>query len=113
MNFDSAARIASSRFFAPSALTSLASWRVLVFFLFLLMIGANEVHAQDNTPPDLAPIGDRSVNEGNLLTFTATASDDPGDTLTFSLDAGAPRLALARESFPGRQRRRRGQMNLM
>jgi hypothetical protein len=63
---------------------------VLVFFLFLLMIGANEVHAQDNTPPDLAPIGDRSVNEGNLLTFTATASDDPGDTLTFSLDAGAP-----------------------
>ncbi len=44
-----------------------------------------------NTPPTLAPIGDRSVNEGSQLTFTATAtdSDTPAQTLTFSL-IGAP-----------------------
>lgn len=40
--------------------------------------------------PVLAPIGNRSVVEGSLLTFTATATDaDMGDTLTFSLQ-GAP-----------------------
>src|SRR5262249_17642927 len=41
--------------------------------------------------PVLNPIGDRSVNEGSLLTFTATATDpNPGDVLTFSLDPSAP-----------------------
>ena len=39
----------------------------------------------------LAAIGNKSVNEGSLLTFTATATDaDAGQTRTFSLDAGAP-----------------------
>ena len=58
-----------------------------------------EFHAQQfgsfivvvNNPPVLDPIGSRTVNEENLLTFTATATDpDPGQTLTFSLGAGAP-----------------------
>lgn len=42
--------------------------------------------------PVLAEIGAKSVEEGNLLTFTASASDVdlPANTLTFSLDAGAP-----------------------
>ncbi|MGI9235090.1 MAG: FG-GAP-like repeat-containing protein, partial [Woeseiaceae bacterium] len=45
----------------------------------------------NNTPPVLDPIGDQSVDEGSLLSFTATASDAdvPADTLTFTL-AGAP-----------------------
>ncbi|WP_145234608.1 putative Ig domain-containing protein [Urbifossiella limnaea] len=44
-----------------------------------------------NTPPVLAPIGNRTVNEGNTFTFTATATDpDAGQTLRFTLDAGAP-----------------------
>ena len=44
-----------------------------------------------NNPPVLDPIGPRTVNEENLLTFTATATDpDPGQSLTFSLGAGAP-----------------------
>ncbi len=44
-----------------------------------------------NQPPELDPIGDRTVDEGSELSFTATATDpDAGDTLTFSLDAGAP-----------------------
>jgi PKD repeat protein len=44
-----------------------------------------------NIPPVLAPIGNKTAFEGNLLTFTATATDpDAGQILTFSLDSGAP-----------------------
>ncbi len=44
-----------------------------------------------NDPPVLDPIGNKSIDEGGLLTFIATATDpDPNDTLTFSLDPGAP-----------------------
>lgn len=53
-----------------------------------IQITVNEV----NTAPVLAVIGNKSVNEGSLLTFTATATDAdlPAQALTFSLDAGAP-----------------------
>jgi hypothetical protein len=37
-----------------------------------------------NQPPVLNPIGAKSVNEGQPLTFTATATDPNGNTLTFS-----------------------------
>ncbi|MFH0889057.1 MAG: putative Ig domain-containing protein [Planctomycetota bacterium] len=38
-----------------------------------------------NRPPDLVTIGNQSVNEGALLTFTISATDpDTGDTLTYS-----------------------------
>jgi hypothetical protein len=43
-----------------------------------------------NSPPVLAPIGNKSVNEGVLLAFTASATDPEGHTLTFSLGPGAP-----------------------
>jgi uncharacterized repeat protein (TIGR01451 family) len=45
-----------------------------------------------NSAPVLAAIGAKSVNELSLLSFTATATDAdvPPQTLTFSLDAGAP-----------------------
>jgi hypothetical protein len=45
-----------------------------------------------NTPPVLGPIGPKSVVEENTLSFTATASDSdlPVQTLTFSLGPGAP-----------------------
>src|SRR6185436_12971018 len=45
-----------------------------------------------NTPPSLDTIGNKSVTEGDTLTFTARASDSdsPRQTLTFSLDPGAP-----------------------
>jgi len=41
-----------------------------------------------NQPPELNPIGPQTVDEENLLTFTATATDPdiPTQTLTFSLD---------------------------
>ncbi len=44
-----------------------------------------------NHAPDLASIGNRSVDEGSTLSFTATATDtDAGQHLSFSLDPGAP-----------------------
>jgi VCBS repeat-containing protein len=44
-----------------------------------------------NDAPVLAHIGDKSVTKGNLLTFTAWATDvDASQSLAFSLDAGAP-----------------------
>ena len=48
--------------------------------------------AEVNQAPELMPIGNNSVDEGTLLSFTATATDAdlPANTLTFSLDAGAP-----------------------
>ena len=48
--------------------------------------------AEANVAPVLAAIGNKSVSEGSLLTFTATATDfdQPAQALTFSLDAGAP-----------------------
>lgn len=46
--------------------------------------------ADPNLPPALDPIGDRAVNAGSLLTFTATAFDpNPSDSFTFGL-VGAP-----------------------
>lgn len=44
-----------------------------------------------NTPPTLAPIADRIIHTRMTLTITNSASDpDLGETLTFSLDPGAP-----------------------
>jgi streptogramin lyase len=45
-----------------------------------------------NGPPVLTPIGNRSVNEGTLLSFHATATDtnQPPQTFVFSLGPGAP-----------------------
>lgn len=43
----------------------------------------------ENEPPVLNPIPNQSVDEGSLLTFAATATDDPDQTLTYSL-IGAP-----------------------
>ncbi|HET9252784.1 MAG TPA: putative Ig domain-containing protein [Candidatus Eisenbacteria bacterium] len=55
-----------------------------------LTITVNEVDGE-NQCPVLTPIGNRTVNELSLLTFTAMATDpDAGQTLTFSLDAGFP-----------------------
>jgi hypothetical protein len=53
-----------------------------------IQITVNEV----NTAPVLAAIGNKSVNEGSVLTFTASATDGdvPAQALTYSLDTGAP-----------------------
>jgi hypothetical protein len=48
--------------------------------------------AVSNHPPVLAAISNQTINEQTLLTFTAAATDPdvPTNTLTFSLDPGAP-----------------------
>ena len=53
-----------------------------------LVVQVNEV----NTAPVLAPIGNKAVAAGTTLLFTATATDTdiPANTLTFSLGPGAP-----------------------
>ncbi len=47
---------------------------------------------QSNSPPTLAAIANKVIAAGSLLTFTATATDSnfPPQTLSFSLDPGAP-----------------------
>ncbi|MEE8233435.1 MAG: putative Ig domain-containing protein, partial [Gammaproteobacteria bacterium] len=47
---------------------------------------------EPNKPPVLAPIGDKTVRENRILTFTATATDldIPANTLTFSLSGSVP-----------------------
>src|SRR5262245_40438878 len=51
-------------------------------------VTVNEV----NNAPVLAVIANRTVNEGSVLTVTASATDSdvPANTLTYSLDLGAP-----------------------
>jgi autotransporter-associated beta strand protein len=51
-------------------------------------VTVNEV----NTAPSLPAIADRTIHAGQTLTFTnsATDSDVPANTLTYSLDPGAP-----------------------
>jgi VCBS repeat-containing protein len=94
MNFDTAARIASSRLFAPSVLPSIAFRLASVFLLPSLLLATPDAFAQDNTAPDLDPIGDKLVNELAELSFTATASDDPGDVLTFELTQAPPGASI-------------------
>lgn len=44
----------------------------------------------NNVAPELAAVGNRAVDEEVPLTFTATASDTPGDALQFSLSGNVP-----------------------
>ena len=62
----------------------------------IITVTVNEV----NRPPVLTEIGDKEVDEETKLTFTATASDLdlPENTLTFSLDEGAPTGASITEN---------------
>jgi hypothetical protein len=43
-----------------------------------------------NESPQIAPIQNQTVTEGNELTFTVTATDVDGDDVTFALAEGAP-----------------------
>ena len=56
-----------------------------------------------NLAPVLTAIGNRSVNEGATLTFTATATDAdvPGQTLSYSLDAASLALGMTINSSTG------------
>ena len=64
----------------------------LVFMTTPTPRSANSFGSGVNTPPKLAPIANRAVDENTRLTFTATATDKetPAAGLVFSLDPGAP-----------------------
>ncbi|MEO1230633.1 MAG: putative Ig domain-containing protein [Myxococcota bacterium] len=48
-----------------------------------------------NTPPTLSPIADIQVDQGSLLSVTATATDpDPNEQLTFSLSIAPPGVTI-------------------
>ena len=57
-----------------------------------IAIVVNEI----NLPPVLLALGNKTVDEGSELRFQATATDSdlPAQTLTFTLDAGAPQGAV-------------------
>ncbi|MCP4712668.1 MAG: tandem-95 repeat protein, partial [Planctomycetes bacterium] len=73
----------------PAYLTDVASFDIVV--------------AETNVAPVLTPIGNQSIDEDQLLTFTATATDqdDPIQTLTFSLDAASIALGMTIDSGSG------------
>jgi hypothetical protein len=55
-------------------------------------VTVNNATVNINRPPELASIGNKTVNEGQALTFTISATDPNGDSLTYSasnLPAGA------------------------
>jgi hypothetical protein len=54
--------------------------------------GAPNLFLLPNTPPLLAPIADQVINGGSILVFTVSAIDtnSPQQTLSFSLEPGAP-----------------------
>ncbi|HWN93531.1 MAG TPA: lamin tail domain-containing protein, partial [Methylomirabilota bacterium] len=64
---------------------------VSTYFLTNYTPRAANVLPQSNFAPALTPIGNKSVFEGHLLSFTASATDgNPGQQLTWSIDPGAP-----------------------
>jgi hypothetical protein len=75
--------------FATYTGLNLGSYRVLVpsfgaSFLRLTTVSTN-------VAPVVDPIADQTVDEGSTVTFTVTATGpEPGETLTYSLDPGAP-----------------------
>jgi hypothetical protein len=75
--------------FATYSGLNLGTYRVLVpsfgpSFLRLTTVSSNQ-------PPVVAPIADQTVSEGSPVALTVSATGpEPGETLTYSLDPGAP-----------------------
>jgi PKD repeat protein len=57
------------------------------------------VVAASNVPPVLATIGNKSVNENQLLTFTISATDPDGDSLTYSASPLPSGATLTGQTF--------------
>nr|WP_321497466.1 Ig-like domain-containing protein [uncultured Methanolobus sp.] len=61
----------------------------------VVRIIVDDVVVAINNPPVLTPIGDRSVNESELLTITLNATDADGDALTYSSNASFGNITTA------------------
>jgi len=74
-----------------------ASGNSLVFRLSATDVNGRSAHVDltvlsNNTPPVMAPIGQQTVVNGGVLSFTATATDAQGDAISFET-SGLPRGA--------------------
>jgi hypothetical protein len=60
--------------------------------IFITNQATGTILNDDNSPPSLAPIPDQNIAELTTLSLTSSASDPdlPNETLTFTLDPGAP-----------------------
>ena len=67
--------------------------RLILLSLFFSLVA--EAFAQN--PPVLDPIGSKSVNNGSILYFKATATDLDGDDLTYSIIENIPGLDIFKE----------------
>ena len=61
----------------------------------------DELYTIINVAPVLGAIGNQSVDELAPLAFTATATDDPADNLTFSLDAASITAGMSIDATTG------------
>jgi hypothetical protein len=62
-----------------------------VYFMTPTPRAPNVVAGTSNSPPSIAVISPKAVDEGSLLTFTVDGDDpDAGQTLTYALEPGAP-----------------------
>ena len=70
--------------------------RTTIYYMSGPTPGTANVIPEANLPPALDPLPDRWVDEGTLLTFTATATDPnlPAQGFSYSLDPGAPAGAM-------------------
>jgi hypothetical protein len=70
-----------------------------VYFMTPTPRAPNFVAGTSNSPPSITVIPPQTVNEGSLLTFTVDGNDpDAGQTLTYSLEPGAPAGAFINPS---------------
>ncbi len=78
--------------FTPIGMNNAGSYRVVVSNSFgsVTSTVATVTVVNPNNPPVLTPISNQTINEQTLLQFACTASDPDGNSLTFSLDPGAP-----------------------
>ncbi|MFH0925314.1 MAG: Ig-like domain-containing protein [bacterium] len=81
----------------PSAVNTIATFSATGTYELSLTANDGELSASDNvkitvkesftppanSPPELSPIGDKSITSGITLTFTLSATDPDGDTLTY------------------------------
>ncbi len=78
--------------FTPISMSNAGNYRVVVSNSFgsVTSTVATVTVVNPNNPPVLSPISNQTINEQTTLQFTCAASDPDGNSLTFSLDPGAP-----------------------
>ena len=66
--------------------------------IVLLLVHSSSTASDANQTPTLASIGNKTIAEGSLLSFSLSASDADGDALTYSV-SGNPGGSLSGSTF--------------